>query len=142
MGNVRTRRGDSGPNRRTFKTAGKTRFPYTIPWHELSDCEGKNCPVHIPLGERNYTASYVPVGYVRDINDREDLQLIDRDTDVAQIMSDFDIDPEEDFGAFFAKIDNGEITELYAITGSIPNLSNTLYRIAIPDVRCALSAIC
>lgn len=71
------------------------------------------------------------VGTVKDIQDRDDLQLVDNSQDVTEIKKNIcgnrhDLD---DFEVFFVNVDNGEYGDIYGIYQNIPHLSYDLYKI-------------
>lgn len=87
----------------------------------LIDCEECGCFSKIEV-------TYY--GTIRDIEDREDLELANLSQDVIAIKSYLGNDKQlEDFNGFFVKISNGDYEEIYAYSGSVPDLNKGLFKI-------------
>lgn len=69
-------------------------------------------------------------GTIKDLDKRQDLQLITDSQDVEAIKERFGNDQDlEDFGGFFIKIDNGDYDEVYGYEGTIPDLDKDIYKV-------------
>lgn len=69
-------------------------------------------------------------GTIKDLDKRQDLQLITDSQDVEAIKEHFGNDQDlEDFEGFFIKIDNGDYDEVYGFEGIIPDLEKDIYKV-------------
>jgi len=64
---------------------------------------------------------------VKDLQDREDLLFTNVDFEVREIKEMLGI--QDDYDAFFLKIENGEFVEVYGMYGIIPNLEKVVDRV-------------
>ncbi len=106
----------------SWRTNRKTRKPYkTVAGRSISDLEK-----HPEYSET------VAVGLVSDVGD--EYEFSDRDSDVQAFIYDFNISPDEDFGAVFVKksaLSAGDVgpDDIYFITGTVPELHKNIYQI-------------
>lgn len=69
-------------------------------------------------------------GTVKDLETREDLQLITDTQDINMIKAYFGNSEDlEDFNAFFVKIESGDYTEVYGFSGIIPELHKQIWKV-------------
>ena len=69
---------------------------------------------------------------MRDLQARNDLQLVDLSQDVNAIKKYFGNNKALDnFGGFMVKIENGDYAEVYGFTGNIPYLIKDVYKITM-----------
>jgi hypothetical protein len=73
-----------------------------------------------------------PAGVVKDINGRKDLQFISDSQDVNDIKYMLGLKPElSEYDSFFVKVENGDYSEIYGMTGIIPYLYRRLDKIEL-----------
>lgn len=86
-----------------------------------------------------YTLNITPFGTIGDIQNRQDLELVNIDSDVEFIKEYLGGTDKRtkyrkqltDYSLFFVKIDNGEYTEVYGSTSSVAWLSARLDKIEV-----------
>ena len=73
----------------------------------------------------------IPVGTIRNLQDREDLVLTTNKQDIEFIKSYFGNPKWWDFDGCFVKIEHGEYKEVYCFEGTVPTLDKTVYKIVM-----------
>ena len=70
-----------------------------------------------------------PFGTIRNLQEREDLELITSDEGIKQIKEHLGNPQWFDFDACFVKIEEGEYKEIYCYYGKIPDLDKVVYKV-------------
>lgn len=71
-----------------------------------------------------------PAGTIADLEKRDDLELVTRDSDV-QAIKDYLGGMADDYDGFFVKIEDGEYTEIYGFEGTVPDLDKEVTKLII-----------
>jgi hypothetical protein len=68
-------------------------------------------------------------GKIRDIDNRDDLQLVENSQDVNVIKLDFPSDDVNDFDGFFIDVSSGDYGDVFGFYGCVPDLTKSIYSI-------------
>ena len=76
----------------------------------------------------NPKIDFIPYGLIKDFNE-PDLTLIQDTYEIDQIWKYLGIDPEQfDLYGLFVGVENGDYTEIYAYSGTVPYDYKTIYK--------------
>ena len=113
----------------------KSKYPRMLPTTRTSEefIPARDRPYKSPPGRIKPLRSYVNAslyGRIKDIQNRNDLQLVTDSQDVKEIWDYFGNRSNATmFEGFFVKVEEGDYSEVYGFHGIVPELQKELYKI-------------